>query len=1479
MPLDLPNGRRAPSNPPLRPSALLCALISATALVTACGGGDPASDGNARATTMAAAKVSEGGVMINEVSTANWQGAVDEDGDAEDWVELYNPAATEVDLSGYGLSNKSASPFYWSFPAGTKIGAKAYLRVWLSKKDRTTNSAALHANFNLDNGADTLYLTASNATAAGIQVDMATAPLLKEDVTWCRMPNGDAGAPFQVCAAPTPGAANSGVAYTQMMASPTVSVASGLYAGAQSVTLSGPAGATIRYTLDGSVPTEASPVYTGPITISSSSSLRASAFADGALPSLPVTASYAIDAALAAKYGPLKAVFVTLSPNDLTRYQARDDAWRTRVPVEMVSNGTQVFKIDAEGSVAGQIGSTSVPEVPMNLSAKDALGYKSFPAALWPEKPLIKSTKKIRLRNSGNDGKYAHLRDQLAQNLGSPGPNVDASSTSVLMFVNGQYYGVMDLREREDETFVADNLGIDKDYVQFINDPKLGREEIKNGGAAARASYYAMHNHVTGNDMSVASNYAKAATMLDPASLAWDWGMHLFLANSDWPHNNIHVWNSPEVDGRWKWHAHDMDFAFGIYSSANENMNFAFDPTHSGSEVFTALLKAPEFRNLFLNSVADQMNVLSPTVINTRLNVMAAEIQPYMGDYFTRKDLGSEATWRAYVNAIRTFVRDREPVYDEHMRTQFGLGHRGAVGVSVNDTAMGTVKINGVDIGKQMSADAPGWSGKYYPGIPLSLEAKPKPGYTFVGWQGASTATARTVSHTVPASTAVNADNFSVRWTGQVKAPTAGTYRFQTLSDDGVRVRVGGQTVIDNWTAHSETSNVSTDVTLTAGQRIDLAVDYFEATGGSAMRLMWLTPGAVDYVPVPTSVLYPDASATAPVGLTGNYFNNTTLSGTAVAQAIEGIDFRWGTTAPTPSAAQFRAVFAPAGTPAAPVIDTVAAQSARTGDIVNVPVPAVDPGGFDPTWSAKTLPKGLNINASNGRIYGRITTPGTYASKITVTNGVSSSTYTLNWTVTDRPGTGLLGTSADSGNNTPPVNQAPIVSLTAPANGATALAGTSVTFTASAADSDGSIARVEFYDWGNLMGTSTTAPYSTTMNVTSGVHSLTVKAVDNLGASTTSAATEFTVTPAGTTVLPTGAVVCAKEGTTCALPANTMATVYYGIRSSYFAKAALTGNVSCDTATFGDPLSGVAKQCAYVVTSSGNTGGLRGEYYTNADFLGTPVITRTEAPTLNLGVGGSPGAGLPTSLFGVRWSGSITSAVTGTHTFRTTSSTADGVRLWVGGQLVIDNWVKPSAIRDATVTLTAGQALPIRMEFFDAGGAASVALSWKLPSATTFTTPPNSSMSPIGTGGAGSGLTGEYYATHNLSGSVVLKRTEAIYFSWGLASPDAATLPVDNFSARWTGFVVPPSTGSYQFQTKSDDGVRVWVDGKLIIDNWTGHAPTVDTSAAVTLTGGQRYAVKVEYQDYTSSAMMRLLWLVPNSTAFAAVPASVLYPN
>jgi len=141
----------------------------------------------------------------------------------------------------------------------------------------------------------------------------------------------------------------------------------------------------------------------------------------------------------------------------------------------------------------------------------------------------------------------------------------------------------------------------------------------------------------------------------------------------------------------------------------------------------------------------------------------------------------------------------------------------------------------------------------------------------------------------------------------------------------------------------------------------------------------------------------------------------------------------------------------------------------------------------------------------------------------------------------------------------------------------------------------------------------------------------------------------------------------------------------------------------------------------------------------------------------------------------------------------------------------------------------------------------------------------------------GSGLRARYFNNTTLSGSPVVERNEAVNFSWSGAPRTGVN--ADQFSVRWTGFVEPPATGSYRFRTQSNDGVRLWINGSLVIDNWSSHATATDTTADIALTKNQRYSVTMEFYDQSGTAVAKFQWRRPGQTKFGSVPASRLYAD
>jgi hypothetical protein len=155
-----------------------------------------------------------------------------------------------------------------------------------------------------------------------------------------------------------------------------------------------------------------------------------------------------------------------------------------------------------------------------------------------------------------------------------------------------------------------------------------------------------------------------------------------------------------------------------------------------------------------------------------------------------------------------------------------------------------------------------------------------------------------------------------------------------------------------------------------------------------------------------------------------------------------------------------------------------------------------------------------------------------------------------------------------------------------------------------------------------------------------------------------------------------------------------------------------------------------------------------------------------------------------------------------------------------------------------------------------------------------------SAPAPAPTGpNTGTGLSGSYYNNATLSGSPVLQRVEAVDFNWSSGAP-APSLPSSQFSVRWSGKVEAVNSGNYQFQTASNDGVRLWINGVLVIDAWTNTTTTrISNSANIAMTANTQHTITMEYYENTGSAVARLRWKRPGLTSYTIVPASRLYQN
>lgn len=257
---------------------------------------------------------------------------------------------------------------------------------------------------------------------------------------------------------------------------------------------------------------------------------------------------------------------------------------------------------------------------------------------------------------------------------------------------------------------------------------------------------------------------------------------------------------------------------------------------------------------------------------------------------------------------------------------------------------------------------------------------------------------------------------------------------------------------------------------------------------------------------------------------------------------------------------------------------------------------------------------------------------------------------------------------------------------------------------------------------------------------------------------------------------------------------------------------------------------------AHLFLTAPNFPDWRGEYYSNPNLAGAPTFARNDsAINFNFGTAG-PGGGVPGTNFSARWT---QSQYFNAGRYRFTTTTDDGVRLWVDGQLLIDQW-KDQTLKSgsAETNLTEGNHW-LRLDYFQRGGAAQATLTWATVAGSTDL------------------WRGEYFNNPSLDGSPAFARDDAgIDFDWGAESPGKGIPKSGDWSARWSAQRATSAPGFYTATAIADDGVRVWVDGNLLIDQWHDQSPTAH--AAMTYLAAGQHDWRIEYYQHGGGASLRV---------------------
>lgn len=599
----------------------------------------------------------QSGLYINEIMASTTQAVR---GSASyDWVELYNSTDRAIDLSGMGLSNKSTHPRAWQFPEGASIPAHGYLVVFLSGYEFETADryGYYHASFKLSSaGGDTLTL----CQADGTLIDRVTLPAQYTDIAYGRV-EGRNG--FWYLDASTPGEANSPLGYSARTQKVTFSQVGGVYDAGETLTLelSSQPGATIYYTLDCTDPTTSSTLYTGPITVSSTTVVRASAYASGELPSYANSQTYLFGVSHT-----VRVVSVVSDPDNLYSsdtgilYGSGDSAnywhkdWEREAHVEVyLADGTQQLSQGCGFKLHGSK-SRELDQKSFKVIARGTCDDSNrFSAALFDDLPYAEYQSFV-LRAGGQDGVRARMRDTLGAYLAGEAGLLHQDSEVCVLYLNGEYYGQYEIRERINVEYLAQHLELeDTSGISLVKDDTTLAGS--NSTYKELLAWLKEHPEATDADLEYVETQVDLDNYIDFSALL------VYTGNQD---IGLRRYRDENGDGRWRWIVFDFDFAF--FNDVN-SMERWMNPDGAGwygkadNALFAYCIQNEAFKDRFLTRLGQLMSEEWTTDrVLAWIDNQHDLLQPEMQQMFERWDFNTVFKWENYVSSLREFVETRK---------------------------------------------------------------------------------------------------------------------------------------------------------------------------------------------------------------------------------------------------------------------------------------------------------------------------------------------------------------------------------------------------------------------------------------------------------------------------------------------------------------------------------------------------------------------------------------------------------------------------------------------------------------------------------------------------------------------------------------------------------------------------------------------------------------------------------------------------
>jgi hypothetical protein len=694
-------------------------------------------------------------LVINELMQSNvdvvWDKNTQEFPDS--WVELYNNGSVPVSLSEYQIGtqidNDNNPVNAWQLPAKVVVPAYGYQLIYCDKEGDGLQDK-LHTDFRLESGKGcVVYLFKNNVLVQSASVMDSLERQPAPNIAYGRVSDGSTEWGYEL--KPSPGYANGGgvCRHEHVLGKPVFSVSGFVKTDCEPVLLTlslpegSPRGTRIYYTMSGKEPTENDLLYTGPFTITQTTVVRAKLYCEGWLSPMSSTQSYiflgreltlpVISISTSEPYLEDSNIGIFSVNNTDNRKEYKN--WRRPVNLEY-------FEGEKTQSILNQLCETRVgggatreySRKTLIVYAHKRFGEKWFDHEFFPDqKPGLHKFKSLSLRNAGNDFEFLYMRDALAQRSMAMHVDLDWQAwRPAIVFINGKYYGMLNIRERAEEDNIFTNYDGLEDIDLFENWDNLKEGDWDNLNRFT-AFYHEDHHTMTEYEQ-----------WMDCREFMNVMILNLYYSNVDFPGNNAVMWRPRAEGGRWRWIAKDIDYSMGIYDIPYDYeilkwfYNSEYDQRwhwnandYPYTLLFRQLMKDPDFRNEFVERCAIYTgDFLHYDSIHKLLKAMYQEISGELSFYGPL--IGRKPTmYSREMKYVEMWLKGRTNAFMQQLCDFYKLDI--PVPLTINTTSSENMIANLTFNDHQLSEAR--YNGLYFRNHLIRLTAQPVEGKVVAGWR------------------------------------------------------------------------------------------------------------------------------------------------------------------------------------------------------------------------------------------------------------------------------------------------------------------------------------------------------------------------------------------------------------------------------------------------------------------------------------------------------------------------------------------------------------------------------------------------------------------------------------------------------------------------------------------------------------------------------------------------------------------------